>query len=178
MKTLVVYYSHSGNNQLLAEELRERLGADLFRIETVRKTKAFSIFLDILLDRAPQIKDFFNGAYLYDHYVLVAPIWAGRIAAPMKSFILSERGRLDSYSFITLCGGATGKRAKVFNCLSRLTKQEPDQVMELGLKDFVAETKKGQGQSVSKLLLQKNELSFFDRQISNFVKRIRSPLSA
>lgn len=39
MKTLIFHYSHSGNNEKLAFELKEKIGCDIHKINEVKKRK-------------------------------------------------------------------------------------------------------------------------------------------
>lgn len=173
MKTLIVYYSFTSNNEMLAKELQEKLGADLFRIETRKKRTAFSIMWDIFLNRIPEIKGFYHAMNLYDKYIFISPIWAGKIASPLKAFLLKERLRIQDYSFITVCGGgAPGQRDKIFKSLSKLIGHSPKQVVELWLKDFT----RAQGLKPSALkapVLRPGDLKFFKNRIDEFVHHIK-----
>ena len=46
MKTLIVYYSFTQNNEALARMLQTRLDCEMLKIETVKRRSTFSIFLD------------------------------------------------------------------------------------------------------------------------------------
>jgi flavodoxin len=54
MSTLIVCYSFSGNNRVLARFLQVRLGADLQEIEEVKPRTGFAILLDVLFKRSPK----------------------------------------------------------------------------------------------------------------------------
>ena len=71
---------------MVALKLKEMLHCDLLRITEVKKRGGFSIFLDIFLNRTPRIEDHRLKINEYDHVILVAPIWASKIATPLKSF--------------------------------------------------------------------------------------------
>lgn len=81
MKPLIIFYSHSGNNQKLAIELQSRIGCELREIKEKKKRKDIAILLDFLIKRdsrlAPMDVDLSN----YGPVILLAPIWAGKIAA-------------------------------------------------------------------------------------------------
>jgi hypothetical protein len=46
------------------------------------------------------------------------PIWAGRIASPLKAFLGLGKNHLQQYSFISLCG--TGGNKKIAAGLTQL----------------------------------------------------------
>lgn len=169
MRTLIVYYSFTHNNEVLAKYLRETLDADLVKVETVRKRTGLTIFLDLLFNRTPQVKEFYHPRDLYDKYVLIAPIWAGRIASPMKTFLLNERTRIGRYSFITVCGGGPGQKEKVFRSLSKLVGHQPERVSELSLKELLASKPTGNKTGVTSFRLQNVDLKFFREKIDEFL---------
>jgi flavodoxin len=167
MKTLIVYYSFTGNNESLAKELRDRLGADLFRIETRRKTTLFSIVLDLLLNRTPEIKDFYHARNLYDKYIFISPVWAGRVASPMRAFLRKERLQIRGYSFITLCGGGEDQKARIYSDLVNIVGQIPEQVVELQLKEFFSQTRTRTSHK-----FEASDLKFFKDKMDVFVRQV------
>jgi flavodoxin len=136
MKTLVVYYSFTKNNELLAKQLQRQLGADIFKIETLKRRTLVSIFLDLFFKRKPSIRKHQLSLYNYDQFVFVAPIWAGKIATPLVTFLQEEKSSIRRYSFITLCGGGTGQREKIEQQLTDVLSREPQMVTELWISDL------------------------------------------
>jgi flavodoxin len=109
MKTLVVFFSFSGNNKLLALEIQKLSGCDIYQIEEPEKRSGIRILFDVLFRRDPEIKRTEIQVSRYDHLILSAPIWAGRIANPLKTFLKVEKDKIREYSFITLCGAGGNK---------------------------------------------------------------------
>lgn len=85
MKTIIVYYSYSGNNDSLAKELRLRFGCDIVKLEERKRRTGFTIFLDLLFKREPEIVD--PNIYLdeYKTVIFIAPIWDSKIATPLAT---------------------------------------------------------------------------------------------
>src|SRR5262245_16539209 len=100
MKTLIVYYSFTENNKRLAHHLQRKLHCNLERVETVRKRNGFSVFLDIAFNRKPAIKPLTHELKNYGHVVFLSPVWAGRIAAPLRSLLMSQSSKIGQYSFV------------------------------------------------------------------------------
>ncbi len=103
MKTIVVYYSHTGNNEFLARRLAADLGCEAEAI--VPRGKAFggqlmANMLGLATRTAPLSRDLAG----YDRVVLVGPIWMGRAAAPLRGFLKAARKKLRSLSFVSCCG--------------------------------------------------------------------------
>ena len=87
-----------------ALELKIMLNCNVLRINEIKKRTGFSIFLDIFFNRTPRIEDHEEKIKDYDHVILIAPVWAAKIATPLKSFLLKEKNNIRRYSFITVCG--------------------------------------------------------------------------
>lgn len=170
MKTLIIYYSFTHNNELLAKEIQSRLQCDLLRIDTLKKRSSMAILWDLLFNRRPAITYPPTKFSDYDRLIFVAPIWAARIASPLKTFLHGERINIKRYSFITLCGGGNkGQHDKIVNQLISILQTPPDSVMELWLTQLELpklESKKSltSGRIVPRDLLQ------FQPQINEFLK--------
>ena len=93
MRSAVVYYSLEGNTRVAATKLANRLGAEVFEIRTVKPypTKGLRKFLlggkDSVSGKLPQIQPMEMDPAAYDLVVLALPVWAGKAAAPVNSFI-------------------------------------------------------------------------------------------
>lgn len=138
MKNVIVYYSFTHNNEKLARLLGDKLQCEKLRIETVKRRTGFSVFLDIIFRRTPAVKTLAKSLAAYDHVTFVSPIWAGKIATPMKSLLLKERGMVSHYSFISLCGGAPGQRERVEQELISLLGKKPVHHVQLSVRDAMA----------------------------------------
>jgi len=168
MKTFIAYYSFSHNNELLAKEIHSRLGdkSDLFEIRTLRKRTGLSIFLDILFHRVPELSRFEYPVHQYDYYIFIAPVWAGRVASPLKSFLVSQKDFIKNYSFITVCGGAKGQKEKLESELISLLDCKPRKVIELWVSKLLKGNDKRQ---VTNYRMTANELDFFEKEVDAFV---------
>src|SRR6516162_2730160 len=113
METLIVYYSYSGNNESLAKELGERLGCDIVKLEELRKRSGLTIALDLLFKRESKIKDIDIHLKEYETIIFIGPIWDSKIATPLSSYLKKERENINSYAFITICGGRGEQKQKI-----------------------------------------------------------------
>lgn len=165
MKTVIVYYSYSGNNELLAKELQNRLNCDIVKINEVKKRNGLTILIDIFFNRNPKVvrpKVLFSQ---YDRVILLAPIWAGRIANPMRSFIKLEKENLKEYSFITLCG--EGGNKNILAELTRYAGKPPVSVLELKVSDLLKS--KNQRKFTSAYKLNEEDIKFFSESIEHYL---------
>ena len=92
-KTLVIYYSRSGNTKQIADYIGEKTNADVIRLETVR---TYPSNYDEMLDTAkeeqkngdrPELKNKNINIADYDTIFLGYPIWWGEIATPVYTFL-------------------------------------------------------------------------------------------
>ncbi|MEX2234480.1 MAG: flavodoxin domain-containing protein [Cyclobacteriaceae bacterium] len=170
MKTLIVYYSFSGNNEALAKQLQERLQCDIVKIEETKKRTKLSILWDVIFKRSARIKKITITLFAYDSIILIAPIWAGKIGTPMQSFILQEKRRLGNYSFISLCGGVKRQKGKVREFLEQLIQRKPTATEELWVNDLLPAEKKDKIKYTTAYRVKPDDWKVFDSQIEQFLK--------
>ena len=104
MRVLIILYSFSGNNRLLAQRLSQRLGAQVVDVREPRPRTGFTIMLDLMFNRSGRIVPLEIDPERFDHLLFVAPVWNRHIATPMRAAMRQLGPRLRSYSFVTLCG--------------------------------------------------------------------------
>jgi menaquinone-dependent protoporphyrinogen IX oxidase len=169
MKTIVIYYSYTQNNEKLARFIQNKLKCDILKIEEFKKRTWLTIFLDLLFKRLPSIKTAPCSLSSYDHVVFIAPIWAAKLASPLETFIRSERSSVKSYSFISLCGGAKGQLAKITSQLKDILMKDPEAVADLSVLDVVPE-----GKSPANYRLSENDIQIYSERISDFLTQLQA----
>lgn len=92
MKTLVVYYSLTGNTDLVAQTLAGELGADVRRVEDVEKPEANWWFImtgafAAIRGAETPIKPIDARLQGYDRVFVGSPVWGGNPAPPINTFI-------------------------------------------------------------------------------------------
>lgn len=91
--TVIVYYSLTGNCELVANILAEKLGADTLRLRPEKEPPKrgfgsyFSGGLSALKNDHPKLLNEGIDMTPYQTVVLVAPVWAGKCSSPMTSFV-------------------------------------------------------------------------------------------
>lgn len=92
-KTLVVYFSYSGNTKQVAENIQRKLGADIFEIKTV---KEYSSDYDTVVDDAqeeqndnarPELSTTLDHIEQYDTVIIGYPIWWGDMPMAVYTFL-------------------------------------------------------------------------------------------
>lgn len=94
-KTLIAYYSHSGNTKAVAQKIQNYTGGDTFEIEPVNKYSqnynevVNQAKIEAQNDVRPELIN--NGDIKdYDIIFLGTPVWWYTIASPVKTFLTSH----------------------------------------------------------------------------------------
>jgi flavodoxin len=140
MKILVVYYSLSGTTRRVAEALAKELGADLAEIRCERYRLGPLGFIkaayDSWADRLPAIAVPQNPSAVYDLIVVGGPMWAMRVATPVRAYLRQEAGRFARVAFLMTLGGAPSDNA--FREMEALAKRPPVAMLALSDRDLKA----------------------------------------
>ncbi|MBN2379654.1 flavodoxin family protein [candidate division WOR-3 bacterium] len=91
MKTVVVYYSQYGNSRVAARLIAKQLDAPVHRIEVKKRKGVVTSTFSALFGRRPKIKTIPLQPEDWDLMVIVVPIWSGRPATPLKTFLAETR---------------------------------------------------------------------------------------
>lgn len=125
-RILVVVYSHTGTSRRLAQLLCSQFKGWQLGTILEGRTRAGAIgtlrcVLDSLLRRRPRIRYEGPDPADFDMVVLVSPIWAGRLAGPMRSFVAAQRERLKQVAVVSVMGqnGAPSALAEVTRVIGR-----------------------------------------------------------
>ena len=174
MKTLIIYYSHSGNNQELAKRLALGLGADLRRITEPRRRSSMRLFIDMLFSLTPRINPLQVHFSHYDHVILMAPIWDYRIANPMKTYLKKYGKDLQDYSFLTLCIGQEGQNELIQQQLEKWTGQAPRHFLEFRIKDLLPVKAREQLSKITAYKVEQAALDQFEPKLEQFIEGLKT----
>ena len=108
MKTLIVYYSYSGNTKRIAEMIQSKIGGDVARIETVNPYEGdYNSVVEqgkkeVDSGFAPEIKPMNINMSDYDTIVIGTPVWWYTYAPAVKTFLNeNDFSGKTVYSFAT-----------------------------------------------------------------------------
>lgn len=96
MKTLILYYSYTGNTKSIADMIQSKIGGDTERIDTV---VPYSGDYNSVVDQGhkevnqgymPEIKPLSVNLDDYDTIVLGMPVWWYTFAPAMKTFLTNN----------------------------------------------------------------------------------------
>jgi flavodoxin len=90
-KTLILYYSRTGNTRAACEALQKELGADMQEIRDLNsRDKGFGMVAGMfktILGMRTKIEPATVDFEPYDHIIISAPIWAGTFGLAMSTFV-------------------------------------------------------------------------------------------
>jgi len=102
MKNLVVYYSLSGNTEVVANELSDKISGDLIKIELVKEPgfawAAFSAIIGVKC----KLKPYDFSVNEYDNIFIGGQVWAGRSSTPINTLLHNmEFNKKNVFVFLT-----------------------------------------------------------------------------
>jgi flavodoxin len=112
---LIVYYSRTGVTRNVAERISRRTGAEAIAIRDVRSRDGV---LGYVRSAMEAMHGTLPGIQLpplhladYDLVILMAPVWAGHVASPMRRFVHDHARELRHVAFCCTMGGSGAEGA-------------------------------------------------------------------
>ncbi|MEI6579937.1 MAG: hypothetical protein WCN92_10830 [Eubacteriales bacterium] len=125
MKTLVIYYSHSGKTGTLATDTAKKEAADLVEVKMKKPYSKFGAYLKgaraAMTQKTVDIMDVTCNFSDYDKIIILAPIWGGSPAPPFNNIVKLLPAGKDVEIILTSGGGDSSKSAAKTKAL--VTKQ-------------------------------------------------------
>lgn len=116
MSKLFIYYSFSGNGDVVAKALEEK-GFKIRKVESKFKLRK-NIFLQMMkggflaaVGVKPKLINYNNKVDGYDEIYIGAPIWNGRLACPVNTILRDTNLDGKKVAFILYSGSGTAKYA-------------------------------------------------------------------
>lgn len=127
MKTLVVYYSRSGNTKKVAEAVSNAFKCDIEAIVDTKKRTGLWGWLtsgrDATIGAVTQIEDFKRDLSSYDLIIIGTPIFSWNVSAAVRTFLLQYQDQIKSAAFFCTEGGGGGNRA--FGSMEKVLGKKP-----------------------------------------------------
>jgi len=137
MKTAVISYSLTGNNEALANSVAEELAVEHIRVTEPRRRTMVSIVLDMIFGRTPQVQPTASRLENYDLILFCGPVWMGQVATPLRAYLKYLKTGLRRYAFISISGGADGANTKLTGELKKRVGREPIALIDLHIADLL-----------------------------------------
>jgi flavodoxin len=178
MKSLVVYYSRSGNNTYLAKRIAQETKAD---IEILKPGIGFFpvVMLLSMLKSGTGIHALKNDIKQYDQIIMCGPIWAGSLCSPLLDFIKKYKGQVNRFYFATSCGSDDKQKddkfgyASVFKQVKAAAGEKCVHCEAFPVTLALPEDKRSDGNEVMKTKLSDaNFIGDLKERLDRFVKKV------
>lgn len=137
MKIAILSYSFTGNNKRFAEHLSRLLPADIIPVTPLHPVTYGSITLDLMFSRKPKTDFCAKTLTPYDLALIIAPIWMGQIAFPMRVCLDALKAYRIPYAFLSVSGGADGDNPRIAAELTHRTGKAPAFVLDQHIRSLL-----------------------------------------
>jgi flavodoxin len=115
-KTLVVYYSLTGNTARVAHDIAKRTGADIESLRDREHGAGFFRYIkdcfDALRNKTARITPLSRDPADYDLTVIGTPVWVGRMTPAVRAYLQQTRGRFGRVAFFVTSGNTDVARVR------------------------------------------------------------------
>lgn len=175
MKILVISYSLTGNNEILAENVAKEFSAEHIRIKEEKSRTNSSIFMDIIFRRTPKVQPVPDKMRNYDLILFAGPIWVGQIATPLRAYLQFLKKYPINYAFFSISGGAIGNNTKLNDELKKRVGKGSIAMVDLHIADLLPKEPKPSREDTSAYKINENDI----RKLTNIVtKTIKDAISS
>lgn len=126
MKKLFIYYSHTGNGEVVAEHFSDE-GVEVRRVYP-KKDLPKSFFFGILaggfqatINKKAKLNDFDSDISGYDHIYIGSPIWNARFSCPINTVLEQLDLSNKKLTFVLYSGSGEADKA-----VKRINKEYPN----------------------------------------------------
>lgn len=109
MKPLIVYYSRTGNTEMVAEVLAEALPCPVEKLRDDVKRSGLLGWLrsgkQAMRGETTELKPLQHDLSDFDLVAVGTPVWAGTMSTPVRSFLEAQRDELPEVAFFCTAGG-------------------------------------------------------------------------
>lgn len=172
-KILVIYYSRTGNNELLAHEFKEFFNCDIERINPYKKYyNIFSIVLNSIFKLKRRIKDIKSDLNSYDIVLICSPVWMGFIPNPVRAFIEKYKDSLRKVFFAAIDGAVIDKNPYVDEYFKSSLGGKFIKSLQLSVSEMISST---DSVKVLKYKVKKEDvIKKYEKEINEFVGLIKN----
>ncbi|MGC8721142.1 MAG: flavodoxin family protein [Caldisericaceae bacterium] len=153
MKTLILYFTGSGQNEKVAKNLQEKLNCDLERIQDNGKRSFLRDGMYAMLERHVKIEPIKSDIASYDKIFILSPVWAGNLPAAVRSFLEDYNDSLKGKDVYLVSVSGFGERNKKF---------------QLKFRKYLGR------ESMDSLMLKEDDMNknLYSEKVEEFLKRI------
>jgi len=109
MRTLVVYYSRSGNTRKIAEDISNALGCNIEElIDTQDRSGALGYMRSVIhaIRKTPAVlDDIKNDPSAYDLVVIGTPVWNMKLSTPVRTYLVGNQVKFNNVALFCTASG-------------------------------------------------------------------------
>ncbi|UCD04519.1 MAG: flavodoxin family protein [Candidatus Woesearchaeota archaeon] len=154
MKSLVVFYSRTGNTKKLAKSINELLKNEIEEIIDTKKRKgALGFFIggkDASQKKLTKIKDIKKDPLKYELILIGTPIWMGRMCPAIRTYICKNKDKFKNVAFFCTMG-SEGNKEKFID-MEESCGKKPIATLELRTKEVADKEYKKVKEFIKKLV--------------------------
>jgi flavodoxin len=170
MKIAVISYSLTGNNKALANVVAKELFSEHVEILEEKPRKMSDNILDMILNRTPVVKPLPSELEKYEQILLIAPVWMGKAASPLRSFLKYLKKHPKPYAFASISGGAMNTNPKLSSDLAKRAGAKPIAFIDLHIADLLPSEPKPTMKETSSYHLKEGEITRLAKIITDCVR--------
>jgi flavodoxin len=110
MKTLVIFYSRTDVTHKVAEELAQKLNADLEEIKDTQNRSGIFRWIksgyQANRKKLTTLEPIKNDPEQYDLVVIGTPVWAGKMSVPVRTYLHQNRDKIKAAAFFCTMGSS------------------------------------------------------------------------
>ena len=154
MEYLVVYYSRTGNTKKVGRRIAEMLNCGKKEIFDKKDRSGTLGFLkggwDAWREKMTEIYND-NSPIDSDHFIIGTPVWSGKLAPAVRTYLKKRKQHLQNVSFFCTHGGTGGE--KTFKEMENLCGKKPVATLEISEDEIIEE--------------------YFEVKVKEFVKNVK-----
>lgn len=170
MKTVVISYSLTGNNEALANSIAKEFGVEHIKITESKPRAMGTIAKDMLFNITPKVKPIPETLDNYEQILFLGPVWMGHVAAPLRVYLKYLKKNPCKYAFISISGGADGPNPKLAGELKKRVGEEPIALIDLHIADLLPHDPKPTRKDTSKYRLNDIDVKSLTNTIMNILR--------
>lgn len=138
MKTLIVFYSRSGNTRKVAEALLNSLKCDIEEILDTQNRSGPVGFLrsgyQASRRKLTVLQDIKNDPSQYDLLIIGTPVWGGNMSTPIRTYIQQNKEKFNNVAFF--CTYGNSGQEKTFSEMEGLCGRAPLSTFGVSVKEL------------------------------------------
>jgi hypothetical protein len=172
MKTIIISYSYTGNNEALAESVAKDLSAKHYKVTTSKPLSMMTILLDMMFSRMPKVDPLPEIIKEYDLVLLFGPIWMGKTASPLRAYLSTLKRNPRPYGFFSISGGADGGNPKLAQELLKRTGKSPVILLDQHLSELLPASSQITRKETSSYKINEADLKRLTKHTLDAIKKI------